>query len=44
MYKKIMDSPSFRNGRCREAIRSGYYSIDEDLKKGKFYSKEKREN
>ncbi|KAI8979021.1 phosphatase 2C-like domain-containing protein [Pilobolus umbonatus] len=32
LYKKIMDSAYFKNGRYEEAIRSGYYGIDEDLK------------
>lgn len=29
-----MDSNSFQRQRFRDAIRSGYYSIDEDLKRG----------
>lgn len=35
LYKKIMDSAAFDRGRYRDAIRMGYYGIDEDLKKGK---------
>lgn len=34
LYKKIMNTPAFERGRFRDAIRSGYYGIDEDLKKG----------
>jgi len=30
-----MDSAAFDRGRYRDAIRMGYYGIDEDLKKGK---------
>ncbi|CAO0790994.1 unnamed protein product [Mucor circinelloides] len=33
LYKKIMDSAAFDRGRYRDAIRMGYYGIDEDLKK-----------
>lgn len=33
LYKKIMDAPAFERGRYRDAIRSGYYGIDQDLKK-----------
>lgn len=29
-----MDTPAFIRGRFRDAIRSGYYGIDEDIKKG----------
>lgn len=35
LYKKIMDTAAFDRGRYRDAIRMGYYGIDEDLKKGK---------
>jgi hypothetical protein len=35
LYKKIMDTAAFERGRYRDAIRSGYYGIDEDLKRGK---------
>lgn len=35
LYKKIIDTPLFERGRFRDAIRSGYYGIDEALKKGK---------
>lgn len=34
LYKKIMNSPAFEKGRYRETIRSGYYAIDEELKRG----------
>ncbi|KAG2228876.1 hypothetical protein INT48_006758, partial [Thamnidium elegans] len=33
LYKKIMDTPAFERGRYRDAIRTGYYGIDEDLLK-----------
>ncbi|PHZ17887.1 PP2C-domain-containing protein [Rhizopus microsporus ATCC 52813] len=33
LYKKIMNSPAFEKGRYRETIRSGYYAIDEELKR-----------
>ncbi|KAI7904261.1 phosphatase 2C-like domain-containing protein [Cokeromyces recurvatus] len=33
LYKKIMNNAAFDKGRYRDAIRSGYYGIDEDLKK-----------
>lgn len=35
LYQKIIDTPAFIRGRFRDAIRSGYYGIDEDIKKGK---------
>ncbi|KAI8647544.1 phosphatase 2C-like domain-containing protein [Parasitella parasitica] len=33
LHKKIMDTTAFDRGRFRDAIRMGYYGIDEDLKK-----------
>ncbi|KAI9483860.1 MAG: phosphatase 2C-like domain-containing protein [Benjaminiella poitrasii] len=33
LHKKIMNNTAFNRGRYRDAIRSGYYGIDEDLKK-----------
>lgn len=33
LYKKILDSSNFQQGRYEEAIRSGYYGLDEDIKK-----------
>ncbi|GAA5800228.1 phosphatase 2C-like domain-containing protein [Helicostylum pulchrum] len=33
LYKKIIDTPAFERGRYRDAIRTGYYGIDEDLLK-----------
>lgn len=35
LFKKIIDTPAFERGRYRDAIRGGYYGIDEDLLKGK---------
>lgn len=34
LYKKIMNSPAFYKARYRDAIRCGYYAIDEDLRRG----------
>lgn len=36
LYKKIMNSSAFERGRYRDAVRNGYFGIDEDLKKGIF--------
>jgi protein phosphatase 2C family protein 2/3 len=33
LYKKIMNSPAFYKARYRDAIRCGYYAIDEDLRR-----------
>ncbi|CEP08787.1 hypothetical protein [Parasitella parasitica] len=33
LHKKIMDTTAFERGRYRDAIRMGYYGIDQDLKK-----------
>ncbi|KAI9354454.1 phosphatase 2C-like domain-containing protein [Pilaira anomala] len=33
LFKKIIDTPAFERGRYRDAIRGGYYGIDEDLLK-----------
>ena len=35
LYEKIMNSPSFQNGRYKEAIRIGYHTMDRDLAEGK---------
>lgn len=45
LYKKIIDTPAFERGRYRDAIRSGYYGIDEDLLEGNVcvYIRKKRE-
>ncbi|KAI8877358.1 PP2C-domain-containing protein [Backusella circina FSU 941] len=32
LYKKILDSPSFTKGRPRDAIRNGYFGIDEAIR------------
>jgi hypothetical protein len=34
LYKKILDSPNFTKGRPRDAIRNGYFGIDEALRNG----------
>jgi len=33
LYKKILDSPNFHQGKIEEALRNGFLGIDEDLKK-----------
>lgn len=43
LYKKIIDTPAFERGRYRDAIRSGYYGIDEDLLEGNVCIYKKRE-
>ena len=35
LCKKIMETAAFERGRFRDAIRSGYYGIDEAIKRGK---------